>query len=279
MSLIADLDERDVVPGARRGAPRGGAGASLPVMTCWRGWNESFVAQLLGYAVEPTDAAARRAVRTVPVRARVAAAIAFFEQELIALGRGRLARWAQEGPALRSSTSTTSTISSAGRPSALVRRLKRCSAWRRQFCRSFTGAASGCVDHDVCSHPRRRDGDSVAVTQGSIDRLSPAPTAPRRRQRLELPQTGASSDSVMAGGGLRAPSTRTSSTRVRRHGSTLQAATLPANLPVNVFDNLIETFQAHLTTWHQSSTCAATCSSRLPSGLSRSDGSAARRSS
>jgi oligoendopeptidase F len=39
--------------------------------------------------------------------------------------------------------------------------------------------------------------------------------------------------------------------RVRRHGSALEAALFPNNIPVEVFHNLIDTFRKHLPTWHR----------------------------
>jgi oligoendopeptidase F len=38
---------------------------------------------------------------------------------------------------------------------------------------------------------------------------------------------------------------------VRRHGSSLETALSPPNIPVTVFDNLIRTFEANLPTWHR----------------------------
>ena len=213
----------------------------------------SFTYALLGYAVETTDAAAvARFGRSQSVHAQVAAAIAFFEPELIALGRERLARWAQEEPALAVYEHHLDDLfrrEAHLRSSEVEEVLGLAQA---VFSGPFT-VHSGLVDSDlVFASAVDENGDSVAVTQGSIDGLLARSDRTLRRSAWESYADGyIGLRNALAANFASAVKQDVFSTRVRRHGSTLEAALSRANLPVSVFDNLIETFQAHLTTWHR----------------------------
>ena len=205
----------------------------------------SSVYALLGYAVETTDAAAvARFGRSQSVHAQVAAAIAFFEPELIALGRERLARWALEEPAL------------AVYEHHLDDLFRREAHLRSSEVEEVLGLAqaifsgpfavhSGLVDSDLVFAPAvDENGEPVAVTQGSIDGLLARSDRTLRRSAWESYADGyIGVRNALAANFASAVKQDVFSTRVRRHGSTLEAALSRANVPVSVFDNLIETYR------------------------------------
>ena len=113
---------------------------------------------------------------------------------------------------------------------------------------------SALTDSDVVFAPARRGGRrrEAEVTQGSIDALLASPDRALRRSAWESYADGyLGVRNTLAANLAGAVKQAVFSARVRRHESPLAASLSRSNVPVEVFDNLIATFEANLPTWHR----------------------------
>ena len=212
-----------------------------------------FLYASIGQAVETTDPdAVARSGRARALYAQVAAAAAFIEPELLAIGHERLLEWTADHPELlpyghylddlfRRGEHVRSTeveellglVSDAH--SGHVRRVHEPRGRRPQV-----RAASG------------ESGETTEVTQGSIRGLLGSPDRALRRSAYESYADGYRAfRNVFAASYATAIKQDVFSARARRHASTCAAALHRSNIPIEVLDNLLATFERNLPTWHR----------------------------
>ena len=207
----------------------------------------------IGYAVDTTNQeAVARFGRAESVGAQLAAAAAFVEPELLAIGHERLLEWSQADPAFAQYSHYFDDL------------LRRGEHVRSAEVEELLGMLadvesgpflihSGLTDTDLDFEPATgASGDTAEVTQGSIHGLLASPDRDLRRTAWES----------YADGYLKVRNALTAtyaaaikydafSARARRHASTRAAALHRTNVPLEVFDGLLATFERHLPTWHR----------------------------
>ncbi len=212
-----------------------------------------FVYAMLGYAVETTDqVAVARFGRAQSVQAQVDAALAFVEPEVLALGRERITEW---------SASEASLAPYAHHFDDLFRREAHTRSAEVEQVLGLVGDVFGgpyviysaLTDSDLVFAPARSSsGEQVEVAQGSIDALLAQADRSLRRSAWESYADGyLGVRNTLAANLAGAVKQDVFGMRVRRHGSTLEASLARANVPTEVFDNLIAAFEANLPTWHR----------------------------
>jgi len=212
-----------------------------------------FVYASLDYSVETTNQeAVARIGRAQGLFGQVLAAIAFIEPELLELGQDRLLEWSDEEPALAQYGHYFHDLFRRGAHvrSAEIEELlgMLADAHGGPF-----GIYSGLVDSDLAFAPATgSSGETAEVTQGSIDGLLASSDRGLRRSAWESYADGYRS--------VRNTLTATYTTaikqdvfdgRARKHESTRAASLSVPNIPLEVFDNLLATFERNLPTWHR----------------------------
>ena len=208
---------------------------------------------LLGYAVETTDQdAVARFGRAQSAGARVTAAASFVEPELLALGRDRLLEWCEGDPRL---------MLYRHHVDDLVRRAGHTRSAEVEevlghLSDPFGGPMaiySALVDSDVGFAPARaEDGTDEDVTQGTVEALLAGPDRELRRTAWESYADGyLAVRNTLAASYASAVKQAVFEARVRGHETSLGAALSRSNIPAEVFDNLLATFEANLPTWHR----------------------------
>ena len=208
---------------------------------------------LLGYAVETTDpAAVARFGRAQAADAQVRAAVAFVEPEVLAVGADRLRGWAAGEPAL---AAYDHYLADLGRRAAHTRsgEVEEVLGLVSDVFAGPFGVYSALTDSDVVFAPAvSEDGTQVEVTQGSIDMLLASADRTLRKSAWESYADGylgvRNSLAANLSGTIKQA---VFEARVRRYESPLAASLSRSNVPVEVFDNLIATFEANLPTWHR----------------------------
>jgi oligoendopeptidase F len=208
---------------------------------------------LIGYAVDTTnqDAVARLG-QAKSLGAQVAAAVSFVEPELLQIGRDTLREWSEADPAFAAYGHYLDDLFRRGEHvrSSEVEELLGLLA----DAHSGTYAAySGLVDSDLVFPPATgASGDTTEVTQGSIHALLGSPDRVLRRSAWEGYADGhLSVRNALAATYSTAIKQEVFSARARRHPSTRAAALHRSNIPLDVFDGLLATFERHLPTWHR----------------------------
>jgi oligoendopeptidase F len=205
------------------------------------------------YAVSTGDQAAQaRADRASMLAARLSAAMAFGEPELLAIGEETLARWTAEEPRL---SHYAHQFARLARRAAHVRSAE-VEELLRQVGEPFSAAAG---IHGVLTNADMRfepasdgAGEPYEIAQGTINALVTHPDREVRRSAWEsyadshLALKNAQASALAAG-----VKQDVFVARARRYGSSLEAALKPNYIPLEVFHNLIATFKANLPTWHR----------------------------
>ncbi len=207
----------------------------------------------LFYTVNTTDAAAQARVdRANSLSARLAAALAFGEPELLAIGADTLQGWTRVEPRLAHYAHHFARLA---RRAAHVRSTE-VEELLRQLGEPFGAAAA---THGILTNADMRfvpaqdsQGESYEIVQGTINALLTHPDRAVRRSaweryadaHLELKHTQAS---CLATGVKQ----NAFAARARRYGSALEAALKPNDIPLEVFHQLITSFRRHLPTWHR----------------------------
>jgi oligoendopeptidase F len=207
----------------------------------------------LEYAVDTTnqDAVARFG-RGESVGGQVAAAVSFIEPELLAIGRERLLEWSEADTAFAPYAHYLDDLFRRGEH---VR-----STEVEELLGLLVDAHSGpyivysaLADSDLVFAPATgSSGDTSEVTQGSIDALLASPDRALRRSAWESYADGfRSMRNTIAATYTAAIKQDVFDARARRHDSTRAAALHETNIPLEVFDGLLETFVRNLPTWHR----------------------------
>ena len=207
----------------------------------------------LGWAVDTTDQeAVGRYGRAQALVARVEAAASFVEPELLELGRARLLEWSKADPAFAPYGHYLDDLFRRGEHvrSSEVEELFGLLADAHS---GPTSIYTGLVDSDlVFAAAAGASGDTAEVTQGSIYALLGSPDRTLRRSAWESYADGYRGvRNALAATYATAIKQDVFSARARRHGSTRAAALHRSNIPLEVFDNLLTTFERHLPTWHR----------------------------
>jgi oligoendopeptidase F len=208
----------------------------------------------LNYAVDTGDQeASGRADRARGLAARASAALAFAEPELLAVGPDTLLGWADSDTA--GLGVYRHYFDQLARRAPHVRSAE-VEALLKQASDPFQSAArvhGVLTDADLTFAPARgADGAEYAVTQSSVGTLLSHPDREVRRTAYE-----SYADAHLAHRNALAACLATGvkqdvfNARARNYESALHAA-LEANfIPVAVFHRLLDTFKAHLPTWHR----------------------------
>ena len=215
--------------------------------------NRAYVYPYLEYAVETTDQGAiARLGRAQAVYARTLAAASFIDPELLAIGRDRLSEWSDGNPAFAPYAHYLDDLFRRGehvRSSEIEELL----GLLMDAHEGVYAVYSGLVDSDLVFAPAvGSSGDTVEVTQGSIHGLLASPDRALRRSAWESYADGYSSvRNTLAAAYVTAIKQDAFSSRARRHGSTRAAALHRSNIPLEVFDNLLDVFERNLPIWHR----------------------------
>jgi oligoendopeptidase F len=207
----------------------------------------------IDYAVDTTnqDAVARFG-SSQSLGAQVAAAVSFVEPELLGIGRETLAEWAEADTAFSPYSHYFDDLLRQGEHvrSSEVEELLGMLADAES---GPFAVYSGLTDTDlVFEAATGSSGDRVEVTQGSIHGLLASPDRELRRTAWESYADGYRSvRNALTATYATAIKHDAFSARARRHTSTRAAALHRTNVPLEVFDGLLATFERHLPTWHR----------------------------
>jgi oligoendopeptidase F len=207
----------------------------------------------MAHAVDTTDqAAAGRYSQAQGLYGQAAAATAYFNPELLALGQATLRQWLQAEPRLQPYAHYFHDLF---RQQAHIRsaEVEEVLGLLADPFDSVSGIATLLTDADFKFPPARTQaGESLPVTQGTLDTLLAGADREARRTAWE-----GYMDTYLAFKNTLAATLATSvkesvfNMRVRRHPSTLAASLFDNNIPPEVFYNLIGTFKKNLPTWHR----------------------------
>jgi oligoendopeptidase F len=208
---------------------------------------------MVGHEVDTTDQdATRRSGLAMGMYGRFAAAGAFLNPELLAIGEDTLKKWMEQEPSLKVYAHSFEDLfrQQAHVRSAEVEELLG------GLATPFRGAsttASMMTDADFRFEPATgTDGKKIPVTQGTLDEILASPDREARRTAWESYM-----DTFLAHKNSLASNLSTSMQQnvfmahARHYHSTLEASLFENNIPVEVFHNLVDTFRAHLPTWHR----------------------------
>ncbi len=207
----------------------------------------------MAYAVDTTNAdAAKRYSRANGLHGLAAAAMAFVDPELLAIGVETLRRWLAEEPKLAYLEHYVDDL------------LRRQAHVRSAEVEELLGMASDpfgnveqthslMVDADFKYPPAKGgDGKELSVSSGNLPGILASPDREARRTAWE-----GYNDTFLAFKNTQASNLMTSvkanvfKMRARRHESTLDLALFPWNIPSAVFYNLIDVFKKNLPTWRR----------------------------
>jgi oligoendopeptidase F len=221
--------------------------------TLWRTTLHIGIYARMFYAVETTNEAAQaRSDRATGLMARLGAAVAFGEPELLAIGADTLDAWRRAEPRLAHYGQHFARLFARAEHirSAEVEELLR------QASEPFTTAAG---THGVLANADLRfapaqdsAGETYEIAQGTINALiTHADPAVRRSAWESYADAHLALKNTMASCLSAGVKQNVFIARARRYGSALEASLQPNFIPPEVFHNLIRTFEAHLPTWHR----------------------------
>jgi oligoendopeptidase F len=249
----ADLPAVAAYAGRLAEGPEAVAGYLAAMEALVRHLSHVFVYASLNYAVDTADTQAQgRADRARGLSARVQAALAFAEPELLAIGPDTLQQWAEgdERLALYRHYFDTLARRAPHVRSAEVEELLK------QVTDPFGTTASihGVLTNTDLTFDPAVDagGAEYDVQQGSIGALLAHPDRDVRRSAWEnYADAHLEHRNTLAACFAAGVKQNVFLARARRYPSPLSAALEPSHIPVEVFHALLETFQKHLPTWHR----------------------------
>ncbi|MBX0329033.1 oligoendopeptidase F [Oscillochloris sp. ZM17-4] len=205
------------------------------------------------YAVDTADTAAQaKTDRAQSLAARLGAAMAFGEPELLAIGGETLEAWAGQEPRLAHYRHHFARLA---RRAAHVRSAE-VEALLRQAGEPFAAASAThgiLANADLRFAPARDSaGEPYEIAQGTINALvTHADPAVRKSAWESYADAHLDNRNTMASCLSAGVKQDVFAARARRYGSSLEAALTPNEIPLEVFHNLIATFTAHLPIWHR----------------------------
>ncbi len=212
-----------------------------------------FVYANFSSAVDTTDQQAAAMVgKAQGMFGQVAAAAAFMEPELIALGEETLRQWVADEPRL---AIYGHYVDDLFRQQAHVR-----SAEVEEVLGMLTDAGRGpyttatMLTNADFKFPAARDeqGNEVEITQGSLGGiLAGADRAARKTAWETYMDQHLAFKNTLASNLATAVKMDVFRSRVRRHGSALEASLFGSNIPVEVYHNLLEVFKKNFPVWQR----------------------------
>lgn len=207
----------------------------------------------MAYAVDTTDqAAAKRNGRAQGLFGQMAAAAAFLDPELLALGEPVLRRWLVEDARL---AYLDHYVDNLFRKQAHIRSAE-VEELLGLLADPFGNAGmtqSMLADADFKFPPASAgDGTKLPVTQGTLGEILAGPDREARRTAWEgYMDTYLAHKNTLASNLMTSVKNNVFTMRARRHATTLGMALHGPNIPAAVFHNLIDTFKKNLPTWHR----------------------------
>ncbi len=205
------------------------------------------------YAVDTNDreASAMRD-RAIGLQARASAALAFGEPELLAIGGEQLLAWAEHDESLATYTHYFERLiaRAAHVRSAEIEELL--GQVRDPF--AAASAIDGVLANAELRFPPACDSQGVAheITQGTINALITHPDRTLRKNAWEgYADAHIAVENTMAQCLAAGVKQNVFIARARRYASALEAALKPNFIPLEVFHNLIATFERHVPVWHR----------------------------
>lgn len=207
----------------------------------------------MAHSVDTTDQiAAGMQCKSQALYGQILAAVAFFDPELLSIGKATICRWIKEEPRL---TFLDHYISDLFRKQAHVRssEVEELLGMLADPFAGTSGAARMLTNADFKFKPAIScDGHKIPVAQGTLSRIYTSADRQARQTAWE-----SYSDTYLAYKNTLSKNLATSikqdvyQMRARHHKSTLDASLFEYNIPVDVFYNLIDTFRKNLPTWHR----------------------------
>jgi oligoendopeptidase F len=212
-----------------------------------------YVYASMSHNVDTTDQAATRMLgRAQGLFGQVAAALAYFDPELLAIGREKLEQWLKAEPRLADFAHYVDDLfrRQAHVRSAEVEELLGLAA------DPFSGPrnlANLLTSSDFKFPPAKTsDGKELPVSESTIDDvLAQSDRAARRTGWVGYQDTYLAFRNTLAVNLVTAIKQNVFLMRARRHASSLEASLFANNIPVEVFHNLINTYRKHLPLWHR----------------------------
>ncbi|MGB9737146.1 MAG: oligoendopeptidase F [Chloroflexus aggregans] len=256
----AAIDEVDTLI-ARAAQFRGRLHEGTPVIADFLGLSETIMRNVgqitvfatMFYTVDTNDreASAMRD-RAIGLQARASAALAFGEPELLAIGADQLLAWADQDEYL------------ATYRHYFERLIARAPHVRSAEVEELLGqvrdpfAAASAV-HGVLANAELRfplaydsNGEAYEITQGTINALITHPDRTLRKQAWEgYADAHIAVENTMAQCLAAGVKQNVFLARAHRYASALEAALKPNFIPLEVFHNLIATFERHVPIWHR----------------------------
>ena len=206
-----------------------------------------------GHLVDKTDQeAAARFDRARGLMARATAAAAFGDPELIAIGFDALRGWITDEPRLAPYAHYIDRLARRA-PHVRSPEVEELLGHLTDPFRTASATHGILADADLTFAPAHTTGgDPVEVVQGNLGTLLGHPDRGVRRTAWEsyadahLAHRHSMANCLSAG-----IKQATFAARTRRYGSSLEAALLSNDIPVEVFHNLIATYRRNLPTWHR----------------------------
>ncbi len=213
---------------------------------------KALVYAMLTESVDRTDqAATARAGQAGSFAGQVWGATAFLQPELLAIGREQLTEWMAAEPRLKHYAHFFDDLF---RRQAHVRS-KEVEEVLGMAADAFQGANSTfskLTDSDFKFAPVVAGGETMPVTQGTIDDLLNSPDRAIRRAAWErYHDQYLAYKNTLTGNLATSIKQNVLAARVRRYDSTLEMALFDDNIPTAVFHNLLDTFKRHRPVWHR----------------------------
>ena len=207
----------------------------------------------MSHAVVATDQeAAGRYNKAQGMVGKVQAAVAFIDPELLEIGEEKLRQWMEEEPRL---TVYEHYVEDLFRKQAHVRspEVEELLGMLSDPFSGVSGTASMLTNADFEFEPAvATDGTEIPLTHGSIMKIFAGPDRVARRTAWEnYTDLYLSHKNALASSLVTSMKQNVLLMRARGYDSTLEASLFDYNVPVEVFHNLIKTFQKNLPTWHR----------------------------
>jgi oligoendopeptidase F len=212
-----------------------------------------FVYAMLAQSSDTTDQAAiARVGQARGAFARLRAATAFSDPELMAIGFDRLREWMQTAPDLQLYAHYFERLEKR-QPYVRSPEVEQVMALTGEAMSAPGSIYDSLTDADMKFKPARSSaGAELEVGQGTIDSLLHSADRETRRTAFENYSDGyLSFKNTLTGALTGAVHTDVFRMRARGYASSLEASLTPNLIPVEVFHNLIATFKKHLPTWHR----------------------------
>jgi len=252
-ALVADLPKLEKFAGRLGEGPDVMIEALVARDELMRRTGHVFVYAYLDYSVDTADQdAVARFGKAQTAFGQVLGAIAFIEPDLLELGRDRLSEWSAERSELAPYEHYLDDLFRRGEHVRSV----EVEELLGQLADAHTGpyaVYSSLADSDLAfADATGESGDTAEVTQGSVEALLASPDRVLRQSAWESYADGFRSlRNALATNYSTAIKMDVFSGRARRHESTRSASLFASNIPLEVFDNLLATFERHLPTWHR----------------------------